>query len=162
MMKNGLEIERRWLLGMLPDPNKAATTFDILQFYGVHPTPDGEKPFRVRAQSENGKTTYFFTEKERTGPITTIEIEREINLDVFDAWLNSCTSKISKARFIFEHDGLKFEVDLYRNLRLIIMEVELENEDQTVDVPDFIQRCIITEISGNDAFSNYKLSKLKK
>jgi CYTH domain-containing protein len=161
-MKNGLEIERRWLLGMLPDPNRAVTTYDILQFYGMHPTPDGEKPFRVRAQSENGKMKYFFTEKERTGPITTIEIESEISLDVFDAWLESCTSKISKARFVFAHADLKFEVDLYRGLRLIVLEVELTNEDQHVEIPDFIQRCIITEISGNDAFSNFKLSQLKK
>ncbi|MEL7421312.1 MAG: CYTH domain-containing protein, partial [Cyanobacteria bacterium J06555_3] len=60
---------------------------------------------------------------------------------------------IDKYRYKIEIDNLTWEVDefLGENEGLIIAEVELENEAQQVDLPDWIER----EVSDKKYFNSY-------
>jgi len=156
-MKDGMEIERKWLMGMLPDRYKSKYALEIVQTYGV----DEFGPFRLRMQyGEDHPTQFFVTRKKFVKTGVFHEVELEMTMDEFDEALPRCTTKISKTRFVYEESSLKFEVDVYRDLTLITMEVELADIAQVIDIPDYILKCIIAEVTGDPHFSNRALSEL--
>lgn len=161
-MKNGPEKERRWILGGHPNYNEPHRHFKITQHYGI----DDVGRFRVRMQYEhfsgdnfcNGPTQYTLTRKEKISHGVSNEIETDIGLLEFSKRADVCTSCLRKGRTVYDYSGLLFEVDFIESVHLVIMEVELEDIDQTIVMPDYISDCIIAEITGNDAYSNYNLS----
>ena len=71
--------------------------------------------------------------------------------------------KIDKIRYVVKHKGLKFEIDVYKDLSLVTLEVELPKIDHVYETPRFISKEILMELTGMRQFSNFNLSvKLKK
>lgn len=157
LVKDGLEIERKWLLAMLPSKWRASKELTMIQLYGI----DEFGTFRIRMQyGTDNPCQLFLTRKEHISDGVCQEFEKEISMSEFDEFKAMCDSKLTKTRFYFLYKGLTFEIDLYDKMNLVTMEVELSDINQPVEIPDFINGCIIMEVTGNKSFTNYHLSKL--
>ena len=67
-------------------------------------------------------------------------------------------SYIIKTRSVYEHGGLKWEVDEYHDMKLVTLEVELDDINQEITIPEIIEDMMIVEITGQKVFSNENLS----
>lgn len=153
MANGGLEIERRYILRCKPaaEAAEAAEAQVIFQKYAA----DG---WRYRQAEHNGTVRYYKTRKASVGSGINEEEEYEIDKHTF---LNQCgeiLKGIHKTRYVYEHDGLRFEVDKFHHLDLVIMEVELNDIDQPFTMPSFISSLVLYEITGIKAFSNSALA----
>jgi CYTH domain-containing protein len=62
---------------------------------------------------------------------------------------------IEKTRYLVPHDGLIWEVDVHEGALdgLVLAEIELEHEDQTFTVPEWVER----EVTGNVRYKKANL-----
>jgi CYTH domain-containing protein len=150
------EIERRWLLKdvpALPYDKKV----DIMQFYT-------EESFRYRREItlNSGESQYYKIRKTSVGHGTNEEELFECSSADFLKELGTAKKIIHKLRHVYSKDGVNFEVDFLHHPRLIILEVELEDLDQPLVLPQEIQDLVIMEITGFREFSNYNLCVPRK
>jgi CYTH domain-containing protein len=142
----------------VPDFCKKRWTYlDIFQFY----FEDKGRRTRYRESiDEEGKATFFSTKKKYLSKGTYEELEFEISGKTFYKKLKQLKVKkgLRKIRFIYKYKGLKFEIDRYVDLNLVVMEVELKNINQKINFPDFISEKIILEVTELREFGNYNLS----
>lgn len=99
----------------------------------------------------------YITVKGITQGITRPEYEYEIPLkDAFSLMRMSISVPIIKMRYIIEHLGNKWEVDVFygKNKGLIIAEIELETEYDVVTLPEWIDR----EVSDDPKYYNSNLA----
>lgn len=150
-MKKIREIERRWLLKDVPSL-PYSKKIDILQFYT-------EESFRYRREIDmkSGEASYIKIRKTSVSYGVNEEEIFECDSVEFIRELASSTKAIHKLRYVYEHEDVKFEVDFFYRPHLIIMEVELEYLDYSLQIPQEIQDMIILEITGIKQFSNYNL-----
>ena len=131
--------------------------------------------WRQLAIAVNYKQGYISTDKEHTVRIRTIEskayltikgesvgikrleFEYEIPVDDANELLNNLCHKpiINKNRYKIQYKGLIWEVDefLGENIGLILAEVELSDESQKINVPDWIG----IEVTGDPKYYNANL-----
>ena len=65
---------------------------------------------------------------------------------------------IEKTRYCVNKNGFTYEIDIYPFWKTTaIMEVELKNEKQKFDIPDFIK--VIGEVTNNMDYTNQSLAK---
>jgi CYTH domain-containing protein len=149
-----LEIERRWIIKHLPDL-KFDDLLHITQYY----TPWG----RFRKSYNGSVFTYYHTVKNRISVGVNEEIEETISKDDYENAIKQATSIITKHRYKYKHNGLVYEFDgmFFKNDNvptLWVLEIELNNINQPIEMPDFIKNTVIKEITGDKAFSNFTLS----
>lgn len=155
--KNGLEIEKRFLLKSAPDLKKYDECLQIIQYY----TPAGR--FRKIIHSNAGKIEFVKTKKNGISKGVANEKEWELTESEFKKAIKNHTRSISKLRFVKKIGKLKWEIDIFDNLVIAEVEVETKKELKTVKIPKPIKDVLILDITGIDAFSNYNLAdKLKK
>ena len=160
-----IETERKWILRSDTKIIKAPdTTYLIHQKYAL----DG---WRYREQSEvsgfsirNGIDTYhdpvyYKTKKTPVGKGANEEEEYVISKEEYEN-CGPIKSSLSKFRRVYKIDDLKFEVDIFLHIHLVILEVELRSLDQEFDMPDFLQKLIIYEVTGIKEFNNSSLSSV--
>jgi adenylate cyclase len=144
------EIERKFLIDLAKwKPTK--TSVKIEQGYL---SADPERVVRVRVA---GQKSYLSIKGKTTG-ISRIEMEYEIPLNEANVLLKMCLDvPIKKTRFFDYINGQTWEIDVFEgaNEGLVLAEIELEDETQNVDLPDWIAR----EVSGDHRFFNSWLSK---
>ena len=154
-----IEIERKWILRKNPNfnnLNKPVKIFHIHQIYSSN-------GWRYRKQEEYGIdkigiiTRFFRTKKTPYGLGCNIEEEYEITADQFSTCDEGKT--ITKIRQIYNYNGLKFEIDIFADLSLVIMEVELDSIDQEIEIPGFLKELIIIEVTGIKEFNNSSLAR---
>lgn len=150
----GKEIERKFLIkGQLPQGEDLICR-KISQGY-LSTNPDAT--VRVRVMDSSG----FLTVKGKTKGIKRDEFEYEIPIEDAHKMLTLCGDRvIQKSRFIFVHDGRKWELDIFSgNLDgLRIAEIELESEDEVISLPDFIGK----EVSDDPRYFNSNLIMMSK
>jgi CYTH domain-containing protein len=114
---------------------------------------DPERNVRVRLVRDKG----YLTIKGGTVGATRTEYEYEIPAgDAGDMLDNLCKRPlIEKTRCHVEHEGQVWEVDEFSgdNAGLIIAEVELDSEDQTVILPDWVGEAV----TGDPRYYNASL-----
>jgi adenylate cyclase len=117
---------------------------------GYIPTSNGAT-VRIRIIGEQG----YLTIKSKTVGYTRAEFEYPIPVNDAQEMLNNLCLKplIEKIRYKIQIDNLIWEVDefLGENQGLIIAEIELENEDQSLDLPNWIER----EVNEQKYFNAY-------
>ncbi len=148
-----IEIERRFFV-----QNKSWKQFcsqkPLLLVQGYVAKGDGFI-VRVRVIGDEGKLT-LKSKKERM-----THQEYEYDIPVADAIkiLDTIPSheRIEKMRYELVHDGRLWEIDefLGDNAGLCIAEIELEDENESFSMPEWVQK----EITHDDSYSNYALSK---
>lgn len=160
--KIGIEIERKYIIAM-PDEEILATQpmyrkYDILQIY-LKSIPGVTR--RVRRLKSSTETKYIETVKVRIDQMSSTEVENELTEDEYNDLLELSASDsipIVKVRHSFVIDSQPFEIDVYPQWKkTAIMENELESREKTVKIPDFIK--VISEVTGNKAYSNASMSR---
>ena len=155
------EIERKYLIEY-PDINLlekyADSKSEIAQTYLK---TDNGFTSRVRKRTSNGETRYIFTEKKRVTDIKCIENERELSKDEYVELLRHSDPErktIEKTRYCVPYGGRVVEVDVYPFWSdRAIAEVEMEDENETVLLPDFIK--VIRDVTAEKAYKNYAIAK---
>ncbi|WP_295677010.1 CYTH domain-containing protein [uncultured Mucilaginibacter sp.] len=148
----GVEIERKFLV----DHEKWG---EINKPQGIHYrqgyiVDEASKTIRVRAAGKKG----FITIKSSTTGITRKEFEYEIPveeaLQLIDGFAGS---EVEKTRYRITFEGKLWEVDEFwgDNHGLIMAEIELQQEDEAFEQPDWITR----EVSDDKRYYNSYLAK---
>lgn len=155
-----LEIERKFLLKRLPEKlleKRKHEILDITQFYffvgGVW------QRFRISRSSSGIK--FIHTIKKSLSPGVYEENEKEITKEEFKTLYQKHKKKcrvIEKTRYVIKHKGLKFEIDEYKGLSLVVLEVELPKLSFKFDFPNNLIEEIVMEATGIKQFSNFSLS----
>lgn len=157
-----LEIERKFLIEM-PDLNwiventECKIAYIVQTYLGKNESGFGN---RVRRMKIGNEVKYYHTAKKSVSGITRIEIEKEISKAEYERFLEKKSKVISlkKTRYIVKGNEIKYEIDIYPFWKTTaIMEVELKNEKQKFDIPDFIK--IIGEVTNNMDYTNQSLAK---
>jgi CYTH domain-containing protein len=149
------EIERKWILrGVPPFSNPPDLSYTIHQFYA----DDGWR-YRASVNNVTYETEYSKTKKTPNGHGSNLEIESPIEVSEYNEAMNGAKKSITKTRNIFLQNGLKWEVDEFISVKLVIMEVELDSIDQPIEIPGFLQDLIIYEVTGIKEFNNSNLSR---
>ena len=147
-----LEIERKYTLKNTKFLLSAAKAFKITQGY-LSSVP--ERTVRVRTKNDKGYLT--IKGKSTLDGLSRFEWEKEIPLQEALSLLNLCEDYvIEKTRYEVVYGNHIFEVDVFsgHNEGLMIAEVELQTEDESIDLPDWIEK----EVTGEEKYYNAYLS----
>ena len=114
-----------------------------------------ERTVRVRTIDDNG----FLTVKGITIGATRMEFEYEISVEDANQMLDELCERplIEKSRYKIDYAGLTWEVDEFfgDNKGLIVVEVELTDESQTIELPEWVGE----EVSNDPRYFNSNLIK---
>lgn len=147
------EIERKYLVKNMDFKKSALKKMQIKQGF-LSSVP--ERTVRIRIKENNAYITIKgLTNK--TG-ITRYEWEKEISVKDAEELLLLCEPGIiNKSRYLIKSGKHIFEVDEFydENEGLIIAEIELNNENEAFEKPDWLGR----EVSGDIRYYNSQLSK---
>ncbi|MBQ7306985.1 MAG: adenylate cyclase [Clostridia bacterium] len=147
-IKNGFEIERRFLVANMPNLDNFPSK-NIIQYYL------NDKVTRLRRMDNE----YLLTQKSGSG-LSRTEIEYQITKEHFDKLKLGATSFIMKTRyFIPLYDDLVAELDVFKgkHLGIVICEVEFPSVQSANDfiVPSWLGKDITLEKN----LSNKNMSK---
>ena len=162
-----IETERKFLIEM-PDiamlKEKGCRVLHITQTYLAIDNETGTES-RVRMITENGGTTYVFTEKKRITSMSRTENEYEITKAEYER-LRAADDirELTKIRYALPHGEHTLEIDVYPHEiggdgldGKAILEVELDAENETIPIPEYIK--VIRELTGTGEFSNKSMAK---
>lgn len=144
------EIERKFLVkDHWPRPE------DGLHCVQGYISADAERIVRVRTMGEKS----WLTVKSMKTQLTRIEYEYEIPFEDADDLLHNVCKQplIEKTRFNIRAFDMDWEVDEFHgeNSGLTVAEIELEEESQPIQIPDWVGE----EISNDHRYFNANLSK---
>ncbi len=146
------EIERKFLLQN--DNWKSQFTSRQIIKQGYLSTQK-ERAVRVRVLGEKG----FLTIKGETVGMTRLEFEYEIPVQEANELLELCEKPlVEKERFIISQGKLNWEIDIFEgdNEGLNLAEVELEDENQEIEIPDWVGE----EVTYDSRYFNSNLVKM--
>ncbi len=106
---------------------------------------DPNKIIRIRTLGEKG----FITIKGKLAGITRTEFEYEIPIDDTNIMIDLFGSNIiEKLRYYINYENNLWEVDEFEGLNkgLIIAEIELDNEDDTFAIPEWLEEEVSHEM----------------
>ena len=150
-MAASVEIERKFLVLRKPDRTPDSVQ-KIRQGYIAR-----ENGNTVRIREKDG--VYILTIKTKRAGIGRNEFEIEVSQDEGEMLFSSIGHpEIVKTREIYLEGNITWEVDDFvgENSGLIVAEVELANEDQQIDLPDWIG----PEVTGLSKYFNAQLATL--
>lgn len=150
------EIERKFLLKRMPAIRSLEFTVqDIEQGY----LPGDKLAERVRRVKEGGAVRYYRTVKLGKG-LNRIEVEEETTERIFRRlWPLTKGKRVRKRRYKVKEGGFTWEVDRFRDRRLVLCEVELPTEDTEPPIPRWLRRELIRDVTEEGEFANINLAK---
>ncbi|WP_346860245.1 CYTH domain-containing protein [uncultured Draconibacterium sp.] len=149
-METMLEIERKYLI----DLDKWEPKNKGLKIKQGYLSVDKERVVRIRTKKDKA----YLTIKGNQQGITRTELEYEVPVSDAETMLRMCLNfPIEKTRYLEKIGGLLWEIDVFEgeNSGLYLAEVELEDENQTIELPDWI----IKEVSYDHRYFNSWLSQ---
>lgn len=149
------EKERKFLLKRMPVTNPARS-LQILQYY-----KDGLRYRMTTTVGAINEVLYEKIRKEKVAP----GHNKEINVEVIDSiefhqhrtGTRLDRHEIYKTRHEYLANGKKFEIDVFHDLQLIMMEVEGVEMTDVIPFPDEIRAVMLCEVTGQECFDNYNL-----
>ena len=146
----GVEIERKFLV--VDDSWREAASAGMRYRQGYLSTEPGSS-VRVRVCSDRA----WLNIKSAPAGIVRREYEYEIPAADARAILEELCAKplIEKTRFVVEHDGLAWEIDVFEgdNAGLVVAEVELESAGAAITLPAWAGE----DVSGDVRYYNQRL-----
>lgn len=157
------EIERKYLIEFpdlkLLDEMKNCKKVNIMQTYLLS---DKNEEVRIRQRGIDGNYIYYKTIKKNISGIKRLEIEKRLTKDEYLQLLMSQDTnykQIKKTRYCLMYDGIYYEIDIFPFWKdKAIMEVELKNENESIQFPPFIK--IIKEVSDDEEYKNHSLARI--
>ncbi|WMX13071.1 CYTH domain-containing protein [Aureispira sp. CCB-E] len=147
----GVEIERKYLV-QLEAWEKAKSQATCMELSQGYLSLDPARTVRIRIQKEQA----LLTIKGKSQGISRVEFEYTIPLAEGMELLKICQgSIIRKKRYVLTVNDLTWEVDEFEgdNVGLILAEVELDTENQSIELPLWIQE----EVSHDQRYFNSNL-----
>ncbi|MDX8339673.1 CYTH domain-containing protein [Draconibacterium sp. IB214405] len=145
-----IEIERKFLV----DTNKWSPKDSGNPIVQGYLSTDKERVVRVRIKGDRA----WLTIKGKTQGISRIEMEYEIPVQEAEVLLELCHDfPIRKKRYVEEIYGMTWEIDVFedKNNGLVLAEVELSDENEKVELPDWVTE----EVSADHRYFNAWLSE---
>jgi CHAD domain-containing protein/CYTH domain-containing protein len=158
--REGLEVERKYLLRFLPEEARDGRRIDIAQGY-IPGSRLHERIRRVSVYHGSGRKDVHFYRTVKLGEgVTRTEIEEETTEAVFLAmWPLTLRHRLRKRRFEVDADGQTWEIDDFKNRDLVLAEIELDSEDDEVTFPDWLAPAVQREVTGEPEFQNINLAR---
>lgn len=148
-----LEIERKFLVNSSAFKKEATTSTRLVQgFLNTHP----ERTVRIRIDGDFGYLTIKGLSNE-TGT-SRFEWEKEITPKEAEELMPLCEQKaLEKTRYKIPRGSHFYEVDEFHgeNEGLVVAEIELKDENETFEIPDWLGK----EVTGEIKYYNSQLSK---
>ena len=154
-----IEIERKFLLNRMPSILASAQVLRIEQGYlpddgSSRPTPGIHRGRLRRTTLPDGSTIYTHTIKSGEGMVRR-EDEREISIQQFEqAWPGTIGRRLTKTRRQVRDGGLVWEVDDFRDIDLVLAEVELPAADAEIRIPAWLKPHIVREVTDEPQYTN--------
>ncbi|HEX8244554.1 MAG TPA: CHAD domain-containing protein [Longimicrobium sp.] len=150
------EIERKYLLKRMPAIKSLDFTVqEIEQGY----LPGDRLAERLRKVRQNGQVHFYRTVKLGKG-ISRTEVEEETTERIFrKMWPLTKGKRVRKRRYKVKEGGFTWEVDRFRDRRLVLCEVELPTEDTDAPLPRWLLRELVRDVTGEDEYANINLAK---
>lgn len=148
------EIERKYLIDQRRWESLKPTIQEFEYLRQGYLSLDESKTIRVRVANECA----FLTIKGKTTGITRLEFEYIIpRVDGILFLDKFAHSELEKVRYRLVHEEKVWEIDefLGANQGLVLAEVELSNENETVILPDWV----VKEVSHDERYYNTYLSQ---
>jgi len=151
-----LEIERKYLLKRMPAIRSLPYTVqEIEQGY----LPGDRLAERLRRVRQDGQTRWYRTVKLGKG-ISRTEVEEETTERVFrKMWPLTRGKRVRKRRYKVKEGGFTWEVDRFRDRRLVLCEVELPDETIDPPLPKWLRRELVRDVTDEGEFANINLAK---
>lgn len=147
------EIERKFLIDITKwDITMCSESFKIKQGYIFDDAKKGV--LRVRTKADKG----FLTIKSANAGLKRLEFEYEIPIEDAENLLQMmCEKVLSKTRYHYHLNGKLWEIDVFHGKLspLILAEIELVSENESFEIPNFIQE----EVTGKREYYNSELIK---
>jgi CYTH domain-containing protein len=161
-----IEIERKFLLKSLPDI-EPVDKIKIWQYYYKNPEGIWERARQMDYKSKGKK--FVHTIKTRISDMSNDEQEKELTRAEFYDFRRRCvkypgsSKMLKKTRYVYAAGDLKWEVDLFQfAATIVIAEVEIPSEEHDLQIPDFISKKMLLEVTSMKQFGNRSLAnKLK-
>lgn len=148
-----IEKERKWLLKQVPyHIFTNGKEVEIMQYY----TDDGWR-YRSTYDNETGENTYIKLKKVKTGNGINQEVDIQ-EIEALEFLKGMDNPSISKTRHTLKVGKYTVEVDEFDSLNLCIMEIEDVDADEELDLPDWLTKEILMEVTGMEAFDNSNLA----
>lgn len=156
-MKDGLEIERVYLLASMPAIPCSCESWTIEQGYleGRDGAPEG----RLRRTTlPCGTVLHHFNCKTGTGLVRQ-EVEREIDAAEFEmGWQRTSHRRVRKVRHRVPVGDLIWEIDQFLDFPLVMAEVELPSPEHRVEAPSWVRSLIVREVTEDPRYRNSQLA----
>lgn len=151
----GVEIERKYLLKKLPPEVRQAPVAELEQGY----LPGTVLIERLRRVKSDDGVRYLRTVKTGTGLVRT-EIEEACSYATFKTmWPLTKGKRIRKRRYRLADAGHVWEIDEFLDRRLVLAEIELASAHEQVAIPDWLERYVVREVTGEAAFLNHTMAR---
>ncbi|MGQ0642039.1 MAG: CHAD domain-containing protein [Gemmatimonadaceae bacterium] len=151
----GVEIERKFLLHGLPPSMPAAETHEISQGY----LPGERLIERLRRDRSNGSERFLRTVKSGSG-VARLELEEETTRHMFEhLWPLTQGKRLVKRRHVVEAPEHRWEIDEFLDRPLVVAEVELNDPDAPVTLPEWLAPSVDREVTGDSAYLNVNLAR---
>lgn len=149
------EVERKFLLSELPDAVREAPSVSIEQ--GWIPGSTIQERLR-RVRSADGVQLYR-TIKSGHG-LRRLELEERVSRRNFqNLWRLTEGARIRKRRYKIPDGDLVWEIDDFSAPRLVLAEVELPYEAYEVDIPEWLQPFVVSEVTADPDYENVNLAR---
>ena len=146
-----VEIERKYLV----DLEKLGTLENGTRIKQGYLSTNKEAVVRVRVKNDKA----YLTIKGSNIGVTRLEFEYEIPLDEANEMLDKLCQKpvIDKTRYLINHENHIWELDIFygENEGLVVVEVELSSEDETIILPSWVKE----EVTTDSRYYNSNLMK---
>jgi CYTH domain-containing protein len=155
------EIERKYLI-QYPDIKKLESMSNCskVNITKTYLKCEDGKERRIRARGNDGEYIYYLTEKTQISPMKRVEIERKLTQDEYLKYLMEADTKlhtIKKTRYCLTENSKYYEIDIYPEWdKQAIIEIELNDENEKVEIPDYIK--VIKEVTEDENYRNYNMS----
>ncbi len=166
MTRHGIEIERKFRLRAAPSAAVlqaiGAVANHIEQVYLARPGDDREIGERVRRTvTDDGTVTYRHTTKRRIAAFSFDEREETIDEAAWTEALiraDPARRPVRKTRHVVPHGDQVLEIDVFEApAGLVVVEVELRDEAETVDLPAWLGEW--REVTGDACYLNASLAR---
>ena len=125
----------KFLVNDLTFIDQATKIFEIKQGYLNR---DKERTVRIRIQNQDAFITVKGASEMVNGIDSRYEWEKSIDLSDAISMMKLCEGVVEKTRYIVPYSDYTIEVDMFKNIDLIIAEVEFVDCDEIdMDVPDW-------------------------
>jgi CHAD domain-containing protein/CYTH domain-containing protein len=150
------EIERKYLLHRMPVLPDGAIRTEIAQGY----LPGERLQERVRRVRRKGEPARYYRTVKLGKGISRVEVEEEADEATFRRlWSMTKGRRVRKLRFRVADGDQTWEIDRFRDRRLVLAEIELPSEDHEVALPDWLRDHVVRDVTGEDEYVNVNLAK---